>query len=143
MHIKDIMSRDVTHTHPGATLQEAAAKMKAIDVGLLPVCDHQRLIGMITDRDITLRATAEGESPVQIRVGDIMTEEVISCFEDQDVAEAARLMEDKQIRRLPVLNRNRRLVGIVSLGDLAVEGGDERLAGKALEEVSKPARPCA
>jgi hypothetical protein len=96
---------------------------------------------MITDRDITVRATAEGLAPGLGQVRDVMTPDVVSCFEDQDVQEAARLMQEHQVRRLVVLNRDRRLVGLVSLGDLAVETGDEKLAGKTLERVSEPASP--
>jgi CBS domain-containing protein len=121
---------------PTASLQEAAAKMKALDVGSLPVCEGDRLVGMITDRDITVRATAEALPPGLGQVRDVMTPDVVYCFEDQDVREAARLMQENQIRRLVVLNRDKRLVGIVSLGDLAVEAGDEKLAGKTLEDVS-------
>src|SRR3954471_24846431 len=135
------MTRDVQCVAPDTTLQEAAEKMKALDVGPLPVCDNDRLAGVLTDRDITVRAVAEGLDPKTARVREAMTPEVISCFEDQDVADAARLMKDKQVRRVLVLNRDRRLVGIVSLGDLAVETGDERLAGEALERVSEPAGP--
>jgi CBS domain-containing protein len=135
------MTRGVECVRPDANLQEAAAKMKSLDVGTLPVCDNDRLVGMITDRDITVRATAEGEAPADIRVRDIMTPEVIYCFEGALVGEAARLMEQKQVRRLVVLNNDKRLVGIVSLGDLAVETGDELLVGAALEGVSEPNRP--
>ena len=141
MRVSEVMTRRVECTHPEANLQEAAAKMKSLDVGPLPVCDNDRLVGMVTDRDITVRATAEGEDPTAIHVRDIMTPEVVTCFEDQDVAEAARLMKEKQVRRLLVLNRAKRLVGIVSLGDLAVETGNDQLAGNTLEAVSEPNRP--
>jgi CBS domain-containing protein len=93
---------------------------------------------MLTDRDITVRATAEGCDPKTTKVEDVLTPDVIYCFEDQDVQEAARLMKENQIRRLVVLNRDKRLVGIISLGDLAVETGDEQLTGETLERVSEP-----
>ena len=141
MRVYDVMTKGAECTRPDASLQEAAAKMKALDVGTLLVGDNDRLVGMLTDRDITVRATAEGESPTVIRVRDVMTPEVVSCFEDQLVAEAARLMQEKQLRRLVVLDRAKRLVGIVSLGDLAVETGDEQLAGNTLEAVSEPNQP--
>ena len=141
MQLKDIMTGKVEVVHPEAMLRDAAQKMKGLNVGSLPVCDGQRLLGMLTDRDIVIRAIAEGYDPVQTKVRDSMTPELVYCFEDQDVAEAAHLMEEKQIRRLPVLNRDKRLVGIVSLGDLAVDTGDTSLAGEALEEISTPARP--
>jgi CBS domain-containing protein len=141
MKVKDLMTRSVECTRPDASLREAAEKMKALDVGPLPVCENDRLVGMLTDRDITVRATAEGVPPGLGQVRDVMTQEVIYCFDDQDVNEAARLMEQNQVRRLVVLNRDKRLVGIVSLGDLAVKAGDERLSSEALEQVSEPASP--
>jgi CBS domain-containing protein len=115
--------------------------MKSLEIGPLPVCDNDRLVGMITDRDITVRATAEGDAPTDVCVRDVMTPEVVYCFEDGPVEEAARLMHEKQVRRLVVLNNDKRMVGIVSLGDLAVETGDEQLAGGALEGISEPNRP--
>ena len=141
MKVKEVMTRGVECVGPDATLQEAARKMKDMDVGPLPVCDNDRLVGMVTDRDITVRATAEGEAPTDVRVRDVMTPEVIYCFEDALVGDAALLMQQKQVRRLVVLNRDKRLVGIVSLGDLAVETGDEQLAGGTLEGVSERNRP--
>jgi CBS domain-containing protein len=114
--------------------------MRDLDVGLLPVCgDNDRLVGMLSDRDITIRAVAEGQDPNKARIQDFMTPNLINVFEDQDVSDAARLMKQNQVRRLVVLNRDKRLVGIVSLGDLAVETGDEELAGTTLEAVSEPA----
>jgi CBS domain-containing protein len=112
--------------------------MKDLDVGSLPVCDNDRIIGILTDRDVTIRAIAKGADPSNARVKDTMTPEVVFCFEDQDVTDAARLMADKQIRRLPVLNWNKRLVGIVSLGDVAVHTKDDLLSGHTLEAVSEP-----
>jgi CBS domain-containing protein len=141
MRVKEVMTTGVEVIHPDSTLHEAAARMKALDIGLLPVGDGGRLVGMLTDRDITVRATAEGEDPTAIRVRDIMTEGVLYCFEDQLVAEAAQLMQEHQVRRLVVLDRDKRLVGIVSLGDLAVETGDEELAAQTLGQVSEPTPP--
>jgi CBS domain-containing protein len=113
-------------------------KMRGLDVGSLPVCQDDRLIGMVTDRDITIRGIAEGRQPDQTSVQEVMTGEVVSVLEDQDVEEAANLMEERQIRRLPVVDHEQRLVGIVSLGDLAVYAGDTRLSGEVLERVSEP-----
>jgi len=138
MQVKDVMTRGAECVTPSTSLREAASKMKTLDVGPLPVCDSDQLVGMITDRDITVRATAEGLPPGLGQVRDVMTPEVVYCFEDQDVQEAAKLMKEHQIRRLVVLNSDKRLAGIVSLGDLAVETGDENLAGKTLEQVSLP-----
>jgi CBS domain-containing protein len=139
MKVSEIMSRDVKVLPPNATLQQAAQHMKALDVGALPICDGERLLGMVTDRDIVVRAIAAGKDR-QVTVAEVMSPDVYYVFEDQDVDEAARIMEKHQIRRLPVLDRKKRLVGIVSLGDLAVRTGDDSLSGDALEAVSEPSR---
>jgi CBS domain-containing protein len=141
MQVQEIMTRAVEVIHPDTTLHEAAEKMKSLDVGPLPVSDGDRLVGFVTDRDITIRATAEGRDPNTTKVREVMTPGVIFVFEDQDVKEAARLMEEHQIRRLVVLNRDQRLCGIVSLGDLAVDTRSQRLPGEVLEKVSEPAQP--
>ena len=138
MNIASVMSRDVQLVNPDDTIRNAAALMKKVDAGLLPVADEDKLVGMITDRDIAVRAVAEGKGP-DTKVRDAMTREVKYCFEDEDVAHVAENMAELQVRRLPVMNRDKRLVGIVSLGDLAVEGGDEDLAGRTLEQISEPA----
>jgi CBS domain-containing protein len=141
MQLMEIMTRDVEVIHPNATVEEAAEKMEALDVGPLPVCDGDRLVGMVTDRDITVRATAVGVDPGVVTVRDVMTPDVVYAFEDQDVREAARLMEQHQIRRLVVLDRDKRLVGIVSLGDLAEDTRDEQMSGQVLKGVSEPSEP--
>ena len=140
MQLRELMTRDAEVVSPDASLQEAAQCMRDLDVGLIPICDGGRVIGMLTDRDITVRATAEGSNPKKTKVKEVMTEDVVSCYEDEDAADAARLMEDHQIRRLIILNRDDRLAGIVSLGDLATHTGTEHLAGEALEHVSQPGR---
>jgi CBS domain-containing protein len=139
MQVRQVMTRGAECISPDATIQEAAQKMRDLDVGPLPVCDNDRLAGMLTDRDIAVRAVAEGRDPKTTHVRDAMTPGINYCFADDDVAEAARLMKEKQVRRLAVLNHDKRLVGIVSLGDLAVETGDAHLAGDTLEKVSEPA----
>jgi CBS domain-containing protein len=127
---------------PEASIAAAAQKMKDLDVGALPVCgDNDRLAGMITDRDITTRATAARRDPGGTFARDVMTPNIIHVFEDQDITEAAQLMKENQVRRLVVLDRDKRLVGIVSLGDLAVDTRDEELVGATLEAVSEPAAP--
>ena len=142
MLVKEAMTSGVECTQPTATLREAAERMRDLDVGVLPVCgDDDRLAGMLTDRDIAIRAVAEGLDPAMAVVSAIMTPEVIYCYEDQDVNEAARLMQQRQIRRLVVLNDKKRLVGVLSLGDLAVDVGDDEFAGHILEAVSEPASP--
>lgn len=141
MQLKEIMTQGVQVIAPEATVKEAAEKMKQLNIGPLPVCDGERLVGMLTDRDITTRVVAEGRDPTTMKIREMMTPDIVYCFEDQDVHEAARLMEQHQIRRLPIVNHNKWLVGIVSLGDLAVGTGDQKLAGEVLEQVSEPATP--
>ena len=143
MQISEIMTRNVQVIPPDATLLDAARMMRDLDVGGLPVCDGDRLTGFVTDRDIVVRAIAEGESPDQCKVSDVMSDEIVWCYEDVDVEEAGRLMQERQVRRLAVLDRQKRLVGILSLGDLAVEGEDEEFAGEVLEQVSEPPQPSA
>jgi CBS domain-containing protein len=105
MLLKDIMTPDVKVVAPGDTLEEAARKMAELDVGPLPVCEGRRVVGMLTDRDITVRATAAGCAPKATLICDTMTQDITCCYEDQDVSDAVRLMMEKQVRRLPVLNR--------------------------------------
>src|SRR5919197_1489570 len=140
MQLKDVMTRDVEVVRPDATLQEAAGRMKALDVGVIPVCDGEHLMGMLTDRDITVRAVAAGRDPRTTHVRDIMTPDVVYGFEDQDIQDAARLMEQYQIRRLPVLNRHKHLVGMVALGDLAVHATTQPMTAEVLEQVSEPGK---
>jgi CBS domain-containing protein len=141
MQIKEVMTRGVEVIRPEDTLQEAARKMKSIDVGPLPVCDGERLVGMITDRDIIVRATAEGRDPKTTPVKEAMTPGIVYVFEDQDLEEAATLMKERQLRRLVVLDRNKKLVGILSLGDIAADTNDEELSGEVLEKISEPSEP--
>lgn len=137
MLIKDIMTRGVETVSPQTTLQEAAARMKTLDVGPLPVCDGDRIEGMVTDRDIVVRGIAEGRDPRTTKVSDVMTRDVVTCKESDDVKIAARTMKDKQIRRLLVVDEKQKVSGIVSLGDVAVEG-DDKMSGDVLEKVSTP-----
>ena len=141
MQVKDIMTPNPECVTPEDSIQDAARRMRNLDVGPLPICDNDRLAGMITDRDIVVRAVAEGRNPQTTKVGEVMTGEVIYCFEDQDVREAARTMQERQVRRLIVLNRDKRLVGIVALGDLATETGDAPKSGEVLQDVSEPSQP--
>jgi len=142
MQVSELMTRGVECARPNDNLANTAERMKRLNVGSLPVCgDNDKLVGMITDRDITVRATATACDPCGTSVKDVMTPDVIYCFEDQDVGDAVRLMEQNQVRRLVVLSRGKRLAGIVSLGDLAVRAGERSLSGEALEQVSEPAHP--
>jgi CBS domain-containing protein len=138
MQVREIMTGDVRCVPPETTLQEAARQMRDLDVGPLPICDHDRLSGVVTDRDIAVRAVADGRDPKTTPVSEVMTERVTYCFDDDDVDDCAKLMKDKQIRRILVVNRDKRLVGIVSLKDLALEGHDDKLSAKTLEAVSQP-----
>ena len=137
MEIREVMTSDVRLVDPGTTLQEAAQMMREGDFGLLPIGENDRLVGTITDRDITIRAVASGKDPNSTTVRDAMSQGIFYCFEDQSVDEVAAMMGDKQVRRMPVLNREKRLVGIVALGDLATERGADDEAGEALSEISK------
>jgi CBS domain-containing protein len=134
--IDEVMTTDVTVVGPEDTLQEAAQLMADLDVGALPVCDGERLLGMVTDRDIVIRAVAEGRSG-DTAVSEVMTEEVLYATEDQSVAEVMHQMSEAQVRRIPVIDSDRKLVGIVSLGDLALE--EEENVDETLRDVSRPA----
>jgi Mg/Co/Ni transporter MgtE len=123
------------HPSPDQTIQQAAEMMAEIDAGALPVGENDRLVGMITDRDIAIRAVAKGLG-ASTKVRDVMTREIHYCFEDQDVEEVAEKMSDLQVRRLPLLNREKRLVGIVALGDIAA--ANDEIAGEAICEISEP-----
>jgi CBS domain-containing protein len=138
MQVYEAMTPDVVSVGPGATLMEAAQAMRNLDVGPLPVCEGERLVGMITDRDITIRATAMGQDPRTTQVREVMTPEVVCCLETDEVSRVAQVMQEAQLRRLLVVSGEGRLVGIVSLGDLAVQTGDDKLAGETLERVSEP-----
>ena len=141
MKIAEVMTREVEVIHPNATIAEAAEKMKQLDVGPLPVCDGTTVQGMVTDRDITIRATAAGHDPSSTKVREVMSPDVQYVFEDQDVQDAAKLMAEKQIRRLIVLNRDKRLVGIVAMADLAVDAHKDKMTGQTLESISEPGHP--
>lgn len=131
-----IMSRDVTSVAPDTSLQEAAKKMHDLDIGCLPVRAGDQLIGMVTDRDIACRGVAEGKDPAKTQIAEAMSKEVTCCFEDQDVRKVAQMMEEKQIHRLPVLNRQKQMVGILSLGDLGLHAPHE-LTGEVVEAISQ------
>lgn len=136
MKVNEAMTREVRITSPEATVQRAASMMAELDVGALPVADDERLVGMITDRDIAIRGVAGGRGP-EAKVQEVMTLEVMYCFDDQDLDEVARNMAELQVRRLPVVNRQKRLVGILSLGDVALSHTPE-VVGEALSGISRP-----
>ena len=135
--LKDLMSREVQIISPDLTIADAARKMRDGDFGMMPVGEDDRLIGTISDRDIVIRAVAEGKD-ASTQVRDVMSEGVAWAYEDDSVEEAAKIMSERQVRRLPVVDRNKRLVGIVALGDFAVESSEIQPAAQALSEISKP-----
>lgn len=140
MKIREIMSKDVQTVRPEATLVEAAQKMRQIDSGAIPVCDGDKLKGILTDRDIVVRAIAEGKNPEISTVEEVLTAGPLWVYDDEDVKEANRLMEENQVRRLMVVDRSKKLVGIISLGDIS-QHQDEELAGNTLQEISEPTPP--
>jgi CBS domain-containing protein len=137
MKVSDVMTRDIQLANPDQTIREAARMMSEEDVGALPVAEKDRLVGMITDRDIAIRAVGEGKGP-DAKIRQVMTDQVKYCFEDEDLNHVAKNMAQIQMRRLPVMNRDKRLVGIVSLGDLATEKRAGAQAQQALRGVSQP-----
>jgi CBS domain-containing protein len=137
MKIKDIMTHPAEWISPEMSLSAAADLMRKSEIGFLPIGENDRLIGSVTDRDIVIRGVAEGREMEGTPVRAIMSPKIVYIFDDQDVEEAVRLMEVRQIRRLAVLNREKRLVGIISLGDLA-GGVGTNLSGEALREICEP-----
>jgi CBS domain-containing protein len=135
--LKELMSRDVKVISPDMTIGEAAKKMRDGDFGMMPVGENDRMIGTISDRDITIRAVAEGKDAGTM-VRDVMSTGIAWAYEDDSVEQAVTVMSKHQVRRLPVVNRDKRLVGIVALGDFAVESSEIRPAAQALAEISKP-----
>jgi CBS domain-containing protein len=138
--VKDIMTTDLYLTGPDAPVTEAARLMKDFDIGLVPVCRKQEVVGVVTDRDICIEVVAKGRVADRSRVEEIMSSPVVWCYDDTPVEEAARMMETRQVRRLIVIDRNKKLAGIVALGDVATRA-NERLAGEALEKISEPTHP--
>jgi CBS domain-containing protein len=135
MLVQDAMSRDVRTVSPETTIKEAARIMADADIGALPVAAGDRLAGMVTDRDIAVRAVAIGKGP-ECTVGEVMTHDVLYCHEDEDIGHISQNMAENQVRRLPVVDVDKRLVGIISLADIADARADE--AGEALEGITRP-----
>jgi CBS domain-containing protein len=137
MKVSEAMTREVRLARPEQTIREVARMMGELDIGAIPVEENDRLVGMITDRDIAIRAVGEGRG-ADTPVRDVMSSEIKYCFDDQSIDEVTQNMGDLRIRRLPVVNRDKRLVGILSLGDLAVENRWQDEAGEALSQISQP-----
>ena len=138
--VADVMTRDVRVVSPNDSIQRAAQYMDELNVGVVPVCDGAKLLGMVTDRDITVRGVAAGKM-ADTPVTEVMSQHVRWCYEDQDIDEVMDEMRDAQIRRLPVVDHDKKLVGIVSLGDLADRGSDDKRVGETLKDISTPSEP--
>ncbi|WOK35977.1 CBS domain-containing protein [Sphingomonas sp. C3-2] len=136
MRVREMMTADVRTIDAEETLQDAATLMAEIDAGILPVAHHEKLVGMITDRDIAIRGVARGRGADTL-VQDVMSQEVKYCFDDDEVDLVLAHMAESQIRRLPVLDRDKRLVGVISIGDIAL-GGEPRRVGKVLGDIARP-----
>jgi CBS domain-containing protein len=141
MNVNEIMTPDVQTIGPDDTLQQAAKLMDDLNVGILPVHDGTHLVGVITDRDITVRATSLGLGPTEHVVSDFMTDEIYYCVGDDSIESVADNMAHIQVRRMPVLDRAGRLVGIISLGDIATHASQARTAAEALRRISEPSQP--
>ena len=135
--LRDVMSRDVKLVGPDTTIREAAQQMRDGDFGMLPVEETDRMIGAVSDRDIAIRAVADDKGPATT-VREIMSDGICWAYEEDSVEQAAKIMSERQIRRLPVVNRDKRLVGIVALGDFAVDRSEIKPAAEALSAISQP-----
>jgi CBS domain-containing protein len=138
--VSEVMTRGVRTLSPDDSMRLAAQAMEEMAIGSVPVCDGQRLLGMVTDRDLVVRGVAQGLAPDRTALRDVMSADVRWCYEDQSIEEAAQLMCDAQIRRLPVVDHDKRLVGLLSLGDMAVKTSPQE-AARALQDISQPAQP--
>ncbi|HEY1663710.1 MAG TPA: CBS domain-containing protein [Verrucomicrobiae bacterium] len=138
MRIKEVITPEPLCISPDTTVLEAAENMKAMDVGILLICENDHIIGTITDRDITVRAIARGCDPKTTKVCEVMSGEIIYCLEEHDVEDVAEIMEKGRVRRLSVLNKDKSLVGIISLGDLAARANEAKIAGRVLARISMP-----
>ncbi len=142
MQVKDIMTRNVEMINPQATVTKAAQKMQCFDIGVIPVSEGNKVIGMVTGRDIVMRTVAEGRDPQRTTVREIMTQKVHCCSQDESIDQAAQIMEEKHIHRLVVCDQNNLPVGMLSLADFAVKSRNEHLTWEVLEKVCEPAHPC-
>ncbi|MDP4144424.1 MAG: CBS domain-containing protein [Bacillota bacterium] len=140
MKVKDLMTKSIASLNPEDTIEQAAHLMKQYDIGSIPVCSGEKVIGIITDRDITLRSVAEGENVKKQTVREIMTSNPVTCSPDTDIHDATRIMSERQIRRIPIVDQDK-LIGMLSLGDVAVNSGLGRDAENALSDISEPCVP--
>lgn len=135
MKVKDLMHEGVTWVEPGTSVSTIAEKMRSEDIGAIPVGENDRLVGMVTDRDIVLRAFSNGHKPDKLTARDVMSEGMIFCRDTEEVDDAVRIMEQKKVRRLPVIDENKRMVGMLSLGDVS-SGAPQSLSGEVMKAVS-------
>ncbi|KAB7619546.1 CBS domain-containing protein [Alkalilimnicola sp. S0819] len=138
MQVHDIMTPEFQACSPRATLRDAAQMMRDLDVGILPIASGDELVGVVTDRDICCRGVADGADPEAVMVQEIMSQPLLRCYEDEDVAEAARLMEDRQVRRLLVYNRQERPVGVLAQADIALNPETARFVTELVHDISEP-----
>jgi len=139
MKVQEIMSRSVECIAPDAPISKAAEKMRDLDIGFLLICENDRLVGTVTDRDITVRSVAQGRDPRLAPVREIMTQQVFHCYDDDDVEHVGQYMKEKEVRRMVILDRRQKLAGIVSIGDLAKASGEHALAGETLGHIADAA----
>jgi CBS domain-containing protein len=139
MKVSEIMSRNVVCIGPDTTIKDAAEKMRSLDVGFLPVCEDGHVVGTLTDRDITIRHVADGQNPYRVKARDIMTPNALYVYEDEDVEEVARYMQEHEVRRVLIFDHAQQLVGVVSVGDISKVAGEEFLAGETLREIAEAA----
>lgn len=141
MQVREVMTEKVRAIGINATVRQAAREMATTNVGALPVAEDRKLVGMLTDRDITVRVIGKDLNPDATKVGEVMSSEVFTVSANQDVEDAGKALRDHQVRRAPVMDDNQQLVGIISLGDLATKGGNAALSGDVLAGISEPAAP--
>jgi len=139
MKAREVMTSNVECVSPDIGIFDIARKMKSLDVGFIPVCDNDRLVGTITDRDIVIRGIAEGLDLDSTKARELMTSDVFYCFEDDNVEDVAHRMQEKEVRRMLILNRSKRLVGVVSIGDLSQARGQEQLVGETTRDITEAA----
>lgn len=139
MKISEIMTGNVECIAPSLPIAKAAEKMRDRDIGFLPVCENDKIVGTVTDRDITIRSVAQGRDPRLAPVSEVMTQTVFHCYDDEDIESVAQSMKDSEVRRMVILDRNENLVGVVSLGDIAKASGEQNIAGETLGQIADAA----
>ena len=139
MQIQQIMSKNVEYIGPETPIATAAQKMRDKDIGFIPVCDNDRIVGTLTDRDLVIRAIAQGRDCRNAQAREVMTQEVFYCYSDENVEHVGEVMRENEVRRMLILDRQKRLVGVVSLGDIAKASGNTTLAGVTLGQIAEAA----